>query len=196
LQRTLTRSDGSHGNRHEILRRSFSMEPCGWSDTLTVCGYGGVRKMLRVFAILYFALLVSLPLQAQASDGGFRLLEAVSAKTSSAQAQQAQSPKEFLESRLGGKVVKLEKDPSDPRRAVLSVERNVSVTQHVLEVSLNAERELQEVRIVTTERETRGIPPVIVMPLSVVSRCWSQCKKKCGEATECRDGCLFDCIGT
>jgi len=101
-----------------------------------------------------------------------------------------------MESRLRGKILKIEKDPSDLRRAVLLVERNGSVTQHVLEADLDPQRELREVRIVTTEGESSGIPPVIIMPLSVVSECWIRCKEKCGQATECRVRCLFDCIAT
>jgi hypothetical protein len=151
--------------------------------------------MISGFAIFCLALVLSFPLQAQAAGDSNPSAEGASVKESAARPQQDQSPKAFLESRLGGKVVKLEKDPSDPRRAVLLIERNGSVTQHELEVSLNSQRELQEVRIVTAEERTSGIPPVIIMPLSLAFGCWSRCKKKCGEATECRDGCLFDCIG-
>jgi hypothetical protein len=151
---------------------------------------------MRAFTIVSFGLFAIIPLLAQSSGASDRSEDRATPKASSAQAQQAQSPKEFLESRLGGKVVKLEKDPSDPRRAILSVERNGAVTQHVLEADLNAEREPQDVRIVTTEGRSKGIPPVIVMPLSVASKCWSKCKERCGEAAECRFGYLFECFAS
>ncbi|MEW6114914.1 MAG: hypothetical protein AB1664_22475 [Thermodesulfobacteriota bacterium] len=105
------------------------------------------------------------------------------------------NPREYIESRLDGKIVKVEKDPSDLLRAVLLVERKGSVTQHVLEATLNSERELEEVRIITTNRNSAGIPPVIVIPLSLAAKCWARCKEKCGQGTDCRMGCLFDCIG-
>ncbi|MEW6533228.1 MAG: hypothetical protein AB1473_20525 [Thermodesulfobacteriota bacterium] len=117
------------------------------------------------------------------------------AQTDPRNPERAQSPKEYLESRLGGKIVKVEKDPSDLLRAVLLIERKDSVTQHVLEATLNSERELEEVRIITTNRNSAGIPPVIVMPLSLAAKCWARCKEKCDQGTECRMGCLFDCIG-
>ncbi|MGO9566882.1 MAG: hypothetical protein ACLP5H_05020 [Desulfomonilaceae bacterium] len=123
----------------------------------------------------------------QSSDGNIT-------NVSSADPERAQNPREFIESRLGGKIVKLEKDPSDMLRAVLLVERNGSVIQHVLEATLNTERELEEVRIITTNRNSAGIPPVIVIPLSVASKCWLHCKEKCGQGTDCRMGCLFDCM--
>jgi len=92
-------------------------------------------------------------------------------------------PREYIEARLGGKIVKVEKDPSDLLRAVLLVERKGSVTQHVLEANLNFERELEEVRIITTNRNSAGIPPVIVIPLSLAAKCWARCKEKCGQGT-------------
>lgn len=134
--------------------------------------------MMRVLVIISLALLVGVCFQAQVSTAG----------------QKAQSPKEFIESRLGGKVVKLERDPSDLQRAVLLVERKGSVTRHVLEVALNNERELQDVRIVTPDGKPPGIPPVVVIPLPIVSKCWLHCKDKCGQGTDCRLGCLYDCI--
>jgi hypothetical protein len=150
--------------------------------------------MMRVFVLLSLALLACFSLQVQGSPAGNRSLEGSSAKESATAVQRAQNPREFIESRLGGKIVKLEKDPWDLLKAVLLVERNGSVIQHVLEANLNSERELEEVRIITTDRNSAGIPPVIVIPLSVTSKCWLHCKEKCGQGTDCRMGCLFDCI--
>ena len=116
------------------------------------------------------------------------------AKESPADPERAQSPREYIESRLGGKIIKVKKDSSDLLRAELLVERDGSVTRHVLETALDSERNLREVRIITTEGNSRGIPPVILVPLSAVSGCWLHCKEKCGQRTDCRMGCLFDCI--
>ena len=63
-----------------------------------------------------------------------------------------------------------------------------------LEAALDSERNLRDVRIITTEGNSRGIPPVIVIPLSAASGCWLHCKEKCGQGADCRMGCLFDCI--
>ena len=90
--------------------------------------------------------------------------------------------------------MKLEKDPSDLLRAVLLVESKGFVIHHVLEATLNSERELEDVRVITTNGNSAGIPPVIVIPLSVTSKCWVHCKEKCGQGTDCRMRCLFDCI--
>ncbi len=150
--------------------------------------------MMRVFVLLSLALLACFSLQVRGSTTGNSSLEGSSAKESSTEGQGAQNPREFIESRLGGKIVKLEKDPSDLLRAVLLVESKGSVIQHVLETTLNSERELEEVRIITTNGNSAGIPPVIVIPLAVASKCWLDCKEKCGQGTDCRMGCLFDCI--
>src|SRR5271157_4854074 len=151
----------------------------------------GVRKMMRVFVLLSLAVLACFSLQLQGLQADNRSLEGSSAKESSIAGQRAQSPREFIESRLGGRIVKLEKDPSDLLRAVLLVERKGSVIQHVLEASLNSDRELEDVRIITTNSNSAGIPPVIVIPLSVTSMCWGHCKEKCGQGTDCRMRCLF-----
>ena len=150
--------------------------------------------MMRVFVLLSLAVLACFSLQLQGLQADNRSLEGSSAKETSTAGQRAQSPREFMESRLGGKIVKLEKDPSDLLRAVLLVEGKGSVSQHVLEATLNSERELEEVRIITTNRSSTGVPPLIVIPLSVASKCWSHCKEKCGQGIDCRMGCLFDCI--
>ncbi len=150
--------------------------------------------MVRYLWMIFLALLVSVSLHAQSPGAGNQSLEGLSTRASSTEAQQAHSPRAFIESHLGGKVVKLEKDPSDTRRAVLLVERSRSITRHVLEADLDSDRELREARIVTTDGHSTGIPPVISMPLSVASKCWVRCKEACGQGTDCRIGCLFDCI--
>ena len=150
--------------------------------------------MKRVSVLLPLVLLGSTALWAQGPSPDNYSSEKSTTKDSSVNRERAQSPREFIESRLGGKVLKLEKDPSDLLRAVLLVERKGSATQHVLEVALNSERDLREVRIVTTDGNSKSIAPVIIMPFSVTSTCWLHCKDKCGQGTECRVGCLFDCM--
>ncbi len=150
--------------------------------------------MMRVFVLLSLALLACFSLEPQGSPAGNPSLEGSSAKDSSTEGQQAQSPREFIESRLGGKIIKLERDPEALLRAVLFVERNGSVTQHVLKVGLNSKTDLREVRIVTPNGNSIGVPPLVVMPRSLVSPCWSRCKDKCGQGTDCLVACLFDCI--
>lgn len=150
--------------------------------------------MVRIFGMIFLALLVGVPLHAQGPGAGNQSSKGLSTKASSTEARQAHSPRAFIESHLGGKVGKLEKDPSDPRRAVLLVERSRSITRHVLEVDLDSNRELREVRIVTPDGHSTGIAPVIIMPLSMASMCWVQCKDACGQGTDSRIGCLFDCI--
>lgn len=150
--------------------------------------------MMRVYLLLSVALLTSVTLYAQGTSKNDQQSGASIATESAAAPEQAQSPRAYIESRLGGKVIKVEKDPSDLLRAVLLVERNGSVTRHVLEAALDSERNLREVRVVTTEGNSIGIPPVIIIPPAMTAQCWQNCRDKCSEATECRDGCLFDCI--
>ncbi len=150
--------------------------------------------MMHAYLLLSLALLTTVTLHAHGTPNNDQSSGRSIAKESSAEPEQAQSPREFIESRLGGRIVKLEKDPSDLLRAVVLVERDGSVTRHLLEAALDSERNLREVRIITTEGNSRGIPPVIIIPPSLTSQCWGACKDKCDEATECRDGCLFDCI--
>ncbi|GEM_PF-5567619 len=148
--------------------------------------------MVRIFGMIFLALLVGVPLHAQGPGAGNQSSKGLSTKASSTEARQAHSPRAFIESHLGGKVGKLEKDPSDPRRAVLLVEKDRSITRHVRSRSgLEQERGNP---IVTTDGHSTGIPPVIIMPLSVASKCWVRCKEACGQGTDCRIGCLFDCI--
>lgn len=150
--------------------------------------------MMRVYLILALALLATVTLYAQGTSEKDQSSGSGVAKESAPASEQAESPRAYIESRLGGKIIKVEKDPSDLLRAVLLVERDGSVTRHVLEAALDSERNLREVRVLTTEGASTGIPAVIVIPASLTSKCWETCKDKCGEGTECRVGCLFDCI--
>lgn len=154
----------------------------------------GVQKMTRIFVLLSLALLVSAPLQAQGSAAANQLSEGNITKESSADHENALSPREYIESRLGGKIIKLERDPDVLLRAVLLVDRKGWITQHVLEVGLDSETDLRDVRIVTPTGNSMGVPPLVVMPRSLISQCWSHCKDKCGQDSDCRLGCLFDCI--
>jgi hypothetical protein len=150
--------------------------------------------MMRVYVILCLALLASVTLYTQGTSKEARSSGSSIAKEATAAPEHAQSPRAYVESRLGGKIIKVEKDPSDLLRAVLLVKRNGSVTRHVIETALDSERNLREVRIVTTEGNSTGLPHVIVIPPSLTAQCWETCKDRCGEGTECRVGCLFDCI--
>lgn len=150
--------------------------------------------MMFVHLLLSLALLTTVTLHAQGASNNDRSSGTSIARESSTAPEQTQSPRAYIESRLGGKIIKTKKDPSDLLRAELLVERDGSVTLHVLEAALDSERNLRELRIITTEGNSRGIPPVIIIPHSLTSQCWRACKDKCGEASECRDGCLFDCI--
>lgn len=149
--------------------------------------------MIRVYLLLSLALLTTVTFHAQGTSNNDQSSGSI-AKESPADPERAQSPRDYIESRLSGKIIKVEKDASDLLRAELLVERDGSVTRHVLEAALDSERNLREVRIITTEGNSRGIPPVIVIPFSVASGCWLHCKEKCDQSTDCRMGCLFDCI--
>jgi hypothetical protein len=150
--------------------------------------------MMRLYLLLSLALLTTVTLYAQGTSPGDQSSGRSIAEAPSADSEQAQSPRAYLESRLHGKIIEVEKDPSDLLRAVVFVERDGAVTQHVIEAALDSARNLREVRVVTTEGNSMGIPPVIIIPPSLTSKCWGTCKDRCGEGSECRDGCLFDCI--
>jgi hypothetical protein len=150
--------------------------------------------MMRFLALFSLALLLSALLQAPGSAVDSPSSEGSITKQTSAEAGQVRTPRKYIESRLGGKIIKLERDPESLLRAVLFLERNGSVTQHVLKVGLNSSTDLREVKIVTPNAERTGFPPVVVIPRSLISSCWSHCKKKCGQSTNCRVRCLFDCI--
>lgn len=147
--------------------------------------------MLRILVFVSLSMLLSALLQAQGSISASPLSET---EESSAGGARVQSPREYVESRLGGKIIRLERDPDALLRAVLLVDRKGSVTRHVLEVGLNPETDLRDVRIVTPNGDSMGFPPVVVLPRSLISPCWSHCKDKCGKGTDCIVRCLFDCI--
>ncbi len=149
---------------------------------------------MRTYLLLSVALLTTVTFHAQGTSNNDKSSGRSVAKESSADPEQAQSPREYIESRLGGKIIKLERDPEALPRAVLFVERNGSVTRHVLKVGLNSKTDLREVRIVTPNADKRGFPPVVVIPRALISPCWFRCKNKCGLDTQCRVRCLFDCI--
>jgi hypothetical protein len=148
----------------------------------------------RVFLCISLALLLSSLICAQGLAIDKPFLAGNRAKESSANPERVQTPRAFIESRLGGKIIKVERDPDVLQRAVLLVDRNGSVTRHVLEVGPNTATDSWDVRLVTPNSDSMGIPPVIIMPGSLISPCWSQCKGKCGESTDCRMECLFNCI--
>ena len=83
---------------------------------------------LVVLAIL--AALTTVPFHAQGTSNNDQSSGSI-AKKSPADPERAQSPREYIESRLGGKIIKVKKDPSDLLRAELMVERDGSVTLHV-----------------------------------------------------------------
>jgi hypothetical protein len=150
--------------------------------------------LMRIFAFIFLALLLSALLCAQGSAADKPVPEGNTVKEASSNPEQAQTPREYIESRLGGKIVKFERDPDVIQRAVLLVDRRGSITRHVLEVGPDSATDSWKVRIVTPDGDSMGVPPVVIMPSSLISPCWSQCKGKCGEAADCRVGCLFSCI--
>ncbi|AFM25184.1 hypothetical protein [Desulfomonile tiedjei] len=148
---------------------------------------------MRVLTYISFALLSTL-VCAQGLAIDKPLAEGNRGKESSSTPERVQTPRDYIESRLGGKIIKIERDPDVIQRAVLLVDRKGSVTRHVLEVGQDTATDLWDVRIVTPDGESMGVPQVIIMPSSLISPCWSQCKGKCGESTDCRVRCLFDCL--
>lgn len=155
----------------------------------------GVQNMpMRIFAFISLALLLSTLPCAQGSAADKLLPEGNIVKEPSSNPERVQTPREYIESRLGGKIIKFERDPDVLQRAVLLVDRRGSVTRHVLEVGPDSATDSWNVRIVTTNGDSMGVPPVLIVPSSLISPCWSQCKGKCGEGTDCRVGCLFNCI--
>ncbi len=71
------------------------------------------------FRILSLVLLASVTVYVQVTSPGDPSPGKSFAKETSVASEQTQTPRAFIESRLGGKVLKVEKDPSDLRRAVL-----------------------------------------------------------------------------
>lgn len=122
------------------------------------------------------------------------VLHVASAKAASTEPTVAQSPKQFIEAALGGKIVRYGIDPTDRRRAVFYVKKDKQVSEHVLEAGLNRSRELSSLRIITTGNRPAGVSPVIEMPLTIAAPCRRQCEKACGKETECRLDCMFRCI--
>ena len=149
--------------------------------------------MIRVLVFAFLSLLLSLLLQPQGSVAGDYPRDGGQTNETAPDAGHVQSPRQYIESRLGGKIIRLERDPDSLLRAVLFVERNGSVTQHVMEVTLESKSDVREVKVVTPNGGSERFPPVVVMPRSLISPCWLQCKGKCPD-TECRVKCLFDCI--
>ncbi len=145
--------------------------------------------MIRIFVFVSFAVLASASLHGRCLAPTNQLSD-ITKETSY---EQAETPRDYLESRLGGKILKLERDPEALLRAVLFVERKGSVSQHVMKATLNSESDVREVIVATPNGEVEGLPPVVVMPHSLITPCLSQCKGKCPD-TECRVRCLFDCI--
>jgi hypothetical protein len=150
--------------------------------------------MMRILVLISFILLLNVLALAQGPGTGNPLAAQSTTRETPADAKRAQTPREYIESRLGGKIVKVERDPEALLRAILFIKRSDSVTQHVLKAELNSETDLREVRIVTPNGKRSGFPPVMVMPRALISPCWFHCKEKCGQSTDCRVRCLFDCI--
>ncbi len=150
--------------------------------------------LMRILAFISLALLLSALLCAQGSAAEKSVSKGNTVKGASSNPDQTQTPREFIESRLGGKIVKFERDPDVIQRAVLLVDRRGSVTRHVLEVGPDSATDSWNVRIVTPDGDSMGVQPVVIVPSSLISPCWSKCTGQCGEATDCRVGCLFSCI--
>jgi hypothetical protein len=150
--------------------------------------------LMRIFAFIFVALLLSALLCAQTSAAEKPVSKGNTLKGASSNPEQTQTPREYIESRLGGKIVKFERDPDVIQRAVLLVDRSGSVSRHVMEVAPDSATDSWNVRIVTPDGDSMGVPPMVIVPSSLISPCWSKCKGKCGESTDCRVGCLFSCI--